>query len=242
MSKGLFADGRQAAVSLSFDDARASQVKVGLDVLAEHDLKASFYVQPGPVGQCIEGWRRAMAAGHEIGNHTIHHPCTGNFCWARAHALEDYTLDQMEAELLEANRRIEQILGVTPRTFAYPCGQTFVGRGVALKSYVPLVAGHFLAGRGYVGQVANAPEFCDLAQVCAFGSDGQSFESLRALIEDAIAGGTWVIFAGHEIGEDGTMTTSASALRELGAYLRGRAADVWVDTVAAVAEHIRDHR
>jgi hypothetical protein len=46
-------------------------------------------------------------------------------------------------ELLAANETLEELLGVRPRTFAYPCGQRFVGAGENTRSYVPVVARHF---------------------------------------------------------------------------------------------------
>jgi peptidoglycan/xylan/chitin deacetylase (PgdA/CDA1 family) len=168
-------EGRQAAVSLSFDDARLSQVDLGLGVLDACGVKATFYVSIGNLRQRLDGWRAAAAAGHEIGNHTLTHPCSGNFPFARGKALEDYTLDGMEAELLGANDEIRRLLGVVPRTFAYPCGQTYVGRGPGVQSYVPLVARHFLVGRAAFNETHNDPGFCDLAQAFSLDGDGKSF-------------------------------------------------------------------
>ncbi len=146
-------NGRRVAVSLSFDDGRASQVDGGTALLDRYGVKATFYVVPSAVEKKLEGWKRAAAGGHEIGNHSLNHPCSGNFAWSRGKALEDYTLDQMRRELTDANRRITELLGVTPESFAYPCGQTFVGRGVGTQSYVPVVASSLryvarVAGRG----------------------------------------------------------------------------------------------
>ena len=146
--------GARAAVSLSFDDARASQVDVGLDLLNRLGAKATFYVVPVRMEQRLEGWKRLAAGGYEIGNHSSRHPCTGNFQWSRDAALEDYTLARMRRELIETNRRIEEMLGVKPVTFAYPCGQTFVGRGRETRSYVPVVAELFLIGRTWLDETA----------------------------------------------------------------------------------------
>ena len=87
----------------------------------------------------LEGWKEIVKDGHEIGNHTLYHPCTGNFPWAREKALENYSLASMRSELISANEQIHEMLGVVPRSFAYSCGQTFVGRGANTQSYVPLI-------------------------------------------------------------------------------------------------------
>ena len=81
----------------------------------------------------FDGWKKAVASGHEIGNHSLHHPCSGNFVWSRKHALENYTLDSMQAEKTKANDLIQKLLGVRPNVFAYTCGQKFAGRGIDTK-------------------------------------------------------------------------------------------------------------
>src|SRR6266851_2349617 len=107
--------GLRAAVSLTWDDARASQIDNGMPLLKELGVRATFYVSPGNIGDRVEGWRKAFLEGHEIGNHTRHHPCTGNFPWSRKHALEDYTLAQMEDELVGCNEDIHELVGLRPQ-------------------------------------------------------------------------------------------------------------------------------
>ena len=99
--------------------------------------------------QRIDGWKKAVVNGHDIGNHSVYHPCSGNFAWSRNRALEEYTLQKMKSELDSASRLINELLGVHPVSFAYPCGQTFIGRGAGVQSYVPLIASMFESGRGW---------------------------------------------------------------------------------------------
>ena len=122
-------EGYEMALSLTFDDARSSQPNGGVDLLDAYGAKATFYVLPESVEPHLEKWQHIVDTGHEIGNHSINHPCTGNFSWSKDHALEAYTLEQMEAELIEASRQIKSLLNVTPRSYAYPCGETTIGRG-----------------------------------------------------------------------------------------------------------------
>lgn len=235
--------GIRAVVSLSFDDARRSQTTNGLPILDAHGIKATFYVSVKPMEQYVQAWRKAVETGHEIGNHTLTHPCTGNFAWSRQNALEDYTLERMEEdEILAANAAIQKALGVTPVTFAYPCGQAYVGRGENVRSYVPLIARHFLAGRGYQGETANAPRCCDLAQALAIGSDGATFEQLKPWVDGAAERGEWLILAGHDIGEGGRQVTLASELEKLCRYVKDPANGIWVDTVAAVGKYVKERR
>lgn len=235
-------DGRRGAVSLTFDDARESQIDAGIPLLDSLGVKATFYVLPDGARKRLDGWRAAAREGHEIGNHTSTHPCTGNFAFSRANALEDYTLRRIEKDADDASVFVAREIGARPVSFAYPCGQTFVGRGEKLRSYVPLVARGFHTGRLYLGEDANDPAFCDFAQLLAIGFDGLSFEEVRPFLEKAAAEGRWLILAGHEIGGSGAQTTRADTLAAVCRHAKDPANGLWIDTVEAVAAHVRNVR
>ena len=231
-------EGKQVALSLSFDDARASQATTGIPVLNEYGVKGTFYVVPSAVKGQLENWKKAVAAGQEIANHSVNHPCTGNFPWSRSRALEDYTQESMRAELAEANAQIHTLLGVRCEGFAYPCGNTFVGRGVNTKSYVPVVADLFATGRGWLNEGPNSPEFCDMAQLTGMEMDGKDFEQILPLIQQARAGGMWLILAGNEMGEGGPQTTRLSMLRKLIQYAQDPKNGIWIAPVGTVARYV----
>lgn len=224
---------------MSFDDARDSQPRVLLPLLDRLGVRATFFVLPEPVERDPGPWREVVAAGHEIGNHTADHPCSANFAWSRGRPLEDLSLTDLAREFDEAQRRIEDTLGVTPRVFAYPCGQTFVGRGRETQSLVPLVAERFLAGRTFNDIVANAPFHCDLAQVAAINVDCIDVTQLHPRLDAAVAERAWLVVGGHEVGPTlAPETTKVSMLEAMVEWCGERR--VWVDTVGAVAERIAD--
>jgi hypothetical protein len=148
----------------------------------------------------------------------------------------------MEAELDGASADIQRLLGLKPATFAYPCGQKFIGRGEDVESYVPLVARRFLVGRGYRDEGANDPAACDLAQVMGMESDGLSFDQMKSLVDAAAAQTGWLVFAGHEIGQPDRQTTQAADLERFLRYARDPASGIWVDTVQAIGNYIRAQR
>jgi peptidoglycan/xylan/chitin deacetylase (PgdA/CDA1 family) len=234
--------GKRVAVSLSFDDARLSQVDRGLDVLNPTGVKVTFFVVPEGVKQRLEGWKRAVASGHEIASHSMNHPCSGNFPWSFDNALENYTLEQMSQQLDEANTEIQRLLGVRMVTFAYPCGQKFVGRGRQVKSYVPVVAEKFLVGRGYYDEYFNDPAFCDLAQAGGTAFDDMDYIQMVKLIARAAEQGAWIIFVGHEIGERAFQVTDATALAALCRYMQDPANGIWVDTVDRIGRYVQQQR
>lgn len=234
--------GKRVAISLTFDDARSSQIDRGLPILDEYGVKATFYVLINPMKERLDDWKKAAANGHEIGNHSLTHPCSGNFPFSREKALENYTLRQMRTELKQANESIERLLGVTPVSFAYPCGQKFVGRGRNLKSYVPLVAEEFLTGRGWMDEWANDPAFCDMAQLMAMELDGKTFEQVKQIMDRTLTDGGWLVFCGHDIGDGGRQVTLVSTLKALCEYAQDPANGLWLDSVESVANYILKQR
>jgi len=235
-------DGKRAAVSLTFDDARLSQPDVGIPILDKHGVKATFYVTVGAFDKRIDAWRAAAAHGHEIGNHTLSHRCSGNFPFARAHALEDTSLAWMEQDILAASDAIEQRLGVRPTTFAYPCGNTFVGRGEKTQSYVPLVAKHFVAGRRFYDEAPNDPTFIDMAMITGISADGATWPFLEKLIESTITDARWLVLVSHEVGDEARQTIPCDVLDRLCAYCADDTNGIWCDTVANIGAYVKGHR
>lgn len=108
--------GKEAAVSLTFDDGIADHLEVArhLDSLG---LRATFWLNPSVIGQIDDyaprlTWddcRLMAAAGHELSNHSWSHP---NFL--------DLTPDEILREVSLADEAIEREIGRRPTTFCYP--------------------------------------------------------------------------------------------------------------------------
>lgn len=235
-------EGKRAAVSLTFDDGRPSQIDTGLPLLEKLGVRATFFVLPGNVEKRLEGWRRAVQLGHEIGNHSSTHPCTANYAFSRANALEDYDLDRIASDIDAAQQAIRRLLEVEPVSFAYPCGQSFVGRGAAARSYVPLVAERFLLGRGYMGEAANDVAVFDLAQAMGTPFDDMAPADALKLVEAAARDGRWIIFVGHDIGPRKFQSVDASTIEAIVRYAKDPAHGVWLETAGAVARWIQLRR
>ncbi|WP_125564360.1 polysaccharide deacetylase family protein [Pseudoalteromonas rubra] len=244
MTTFQYPHGARNAVSLTFDDARESQLDVGVPILDQYGIKATFYVMPEPVGARLKDWRKVVKMGHELGNHTLSHLCTGNFDWLRAQdkGLEQVNLAWLEQDILTTNQYLKTQLGVEPKSFAYPCGNTFVGRGAQVKSYVPLIARHFETGRTWLDETANNPVYTDFAQLTGIRIDGLTFEELKATLEALRENNKWIILAGHEVGENGRYSVDARVLLQLIQYLNTPENGYWVDTVEKVASYIKMHR
>jgi peptidoglycan/xylan/chitin deacetylase (PgdA/CDA1 family) len=233
--------GCQGAVSLTFDDGLASQLELAIPLLNRYGLQATFYVQPrDQYREQLLPWRAAAQAGHEIGNHTISHPCSKNFALISENqrpALEEMGLDEIEAEIVEAGRRIREIIPEQPATsFGYTCYQPFVGRGPTRQSYVPVVARHCVAGRGK-GERPNDPRHCDLWYLWSTPCERMTGAQLVGLAEQAPVQGRWTILTFHGI-NDGHLLVSSGDLEELCAYLARQRERIWCAPVATIAQRV----
>ena len=238
-------DGIKMALSLTFDDARLTQPDKGIPLLDKYGVRATFYVSPASMLKRVNEWKKAVRNGHEIGNHTINHPCSGNFPFARGRALENYSLEMIKSELDSASKLVKETLGVTPVSFAYPCGQTYVGRGVDTRSYVPIISATFETGRVWMSEAPNDPAYCDMAQLYDMPLDAKSFDQIKLLIDTAKKRGFWLILAGHEMDEEyseGELISSLKTIEEICKYASDPANGIWLDNVGNIAAYIKSVR
>jgi len=230
----------QGGVSLTFDDGTKNQLEKAVPALDEFGMKGTFYIHP--VGDDwtarLESWKTVAARGHEIGNHTLTHPCPGNIL-GKPGGLEAMTLKDIEDDVLKAQGRLGQLAPHQKTwTFAYPCYCTDVGRGETRQSYIPVIARHFLAGRaaGEYG-IGNAPGAVDLACVWSLPVERMSGYEMIGLVEEITAKGHWAILVFHEI--DGSrLTVGTHDFRMLLNHLRNRSGAIWTAPVVEVAQKI----
>ena len=71
-------DTQQRVVALTYDDGPSPPYTDPLlDVLAKHDVKATFFLIGNRVEQYPETVHRILAEGHQVGNHSYSHPVLG---------------------------------------------------------------------------------------------------------------------------------------------------------------------
>lgn len=237
----------QGAVSLTFDDGRASQLDHVVPVLAEFDLQATFYINPRGTTEAewrsrLEPWIAVQAAGHELGNHSLSHVCSRAMRPRRdpeRPALETWTLDDVAADVLEAERRLDAVVPMPEgqgRTFCYPCYQEHVGEGATRQSYVPVIARHFAAARGGGQDFGfNHPATCDLHYLWSWRAELMDGPTLVGRCEQASLG-SWVILTFHDVGVSSRLSNTDEAFRELCTYLARHRHRLWTAPMASVAK------
>jgi len=243
---------KKMALSITFDDATISQIDSGIPILDKYGVKATFYVTLPNLEKRIDAWRKVINNGHEIGNHTTKHPCSLNYDGDHNNSLEYHTIIRMRNDLNVENIIIKNILGVNPVSFAYPCGQTFIGEGLNTKSYVPLVSEMFESGRLFADGSVN-PVFSDMAQLPSEHLDDRSFDQIKGLIENARKTGKWLILTGHNIGTVQSLchgyltspeylTSSKSTIEAICKYAIDPKNGIWIDNVHNIASYIKGKR
>ncbi|WP_255529580.1 polysaccharide deacetylase family protein [Planomonospora sp. ID91781] len=102
---------RIKCVALTFDDGPGRYTGTLLRHLAAYRARATFYVVGRNVAENPGVVRRAVEAGHEIGNHTWSH-----------HDLTRLPAAAIRADLARTDRAVERAAGVTPETVRPPYG------------------------------------------------------------------------------------------------------------------------
>ncbi|WP_261986874.1 polysaccharide deacetylase family protein [Actinomadura sp. HBU206391] len=106
-------DAPPRSIALTIDDgpSREWTPKV-LALLERHDVQATFCVIGQEVRRFPELLREIVAAGHQVANHTMHHPVS----------LARLPARRIEAEIRDAHRYIQDVGGTTPKLFRAPGG------------------------------------------------------------------------------------------------------------------------
>ena len=164
--------------------------------------------------------------------------------------METVTLDEMEADVLEAERRLKELIPEQSiRSFCYPCYQDYVGEGSTRQSYVPVIAKHFPAARGR-GEAPNHPALTDLHFLTSAVAAGwMSGSELCESTESAIRQGRWVILVFHSFQNEPRSPrvpgsyhhgspVSADDFRELCKYLDANRDRIWTAPVITIAQKI----
>lgn len=232
------------AVSLSYDDSVPVHHQRVAPLLEEHGLRGTFYLSIHNL-ENAEAWKVVAAQGHELGNHSLFHPCRreppGNYAWLAAdYDLADYSPRRFRDELALANRVIDLLDGGKPRTYGNNCTNLTIGRGDREQPMDPILAELFVAGRGAITNQPVDPAQPAFTRLGHYSGDGKTFVQLRAEIEGARARGAWIIYMFHGVGA-GThnLFIDDHEHRQLIAWLDQERSSIWTAPVVDIARHLQ---
>ena len=244
---GVFPDGAVCAVSLTYDDSVPIHHQRVAPLLSSHGLHGTFYLSIHNLSD-PEEWKKVAAHGHELGNHSLFHPCRreppGNYSWlAEDYDLANYTPGRFRDELALANKVIDMLDGGRPRTYGNNCTHLTIGRGDKLEPMDPILEKLFVAARGAITSEPVDPANPVFTRLGHYNGDGKTFEQLRAEIEGARAHGAWIIYMFHGVGK-GThsLFVDDEEHRKLVEWLDQECASIWTASVVEVAQHLKATR
>lgn len=235
---------KKCAVALTYDDALSVHLDNVMPALDSVGLKGTFYLT-AYFPSCkdrMEDWRKAATNGHELGNHTLYHPCINKNKKAdkvnNDRDLSQYTLKRMTDEIRMTNIFLTALDGKKERTFAYPCGDRTVGDNI---SYVDAIKKDFVAARGVREKVMHLNDV-DLFNVNAFIVNGQSGEELIAVVKEAMQKKGFVVFLFHGVGGEHNIDVSIEAHRKLIQFLKQNEKDVWTAPFLEICQYVNRKR
>lgn len=213
----------RGVLSLSFDDIPASAWLEAGPILAEHGVKATYYVCGGLSGGRnldlpqfeTEHLQALHEAGHEVGCHTYEHVSTLTLSPAEL----DASLARNAAWVSE---RLDdyQIL-----SFAYPFGDCALGAK-------PVIDRRFLCGRGVRDGINAGRVDRNLLQAVGLESRRLPGYDLEQMVADTAASRGWLIAYGHDVSD--APTPYGCRPEDIDRLIRlAKAADLDIQPVAA---------
>jgi sialate O-acetylesterase len=245
---GLFAQqsadtwkGKKSAVVLTYDDALNVHLDKVIPLLDSVKFKGTFYLSgyfPG-CRERIQDWRKAAGGGHELGNHTLFHPCLGDIQgreWVSGERkMENYSTQRMSEEIKMNNILLNAIDGKTKRTFAYPCGDTRIHDSAYIDMH------DFVAARGTKPRHVNIMQI-DLSDISCTSIMSQSGTQLINLVKQIMSEGGLLVFLFHGVGGEHAINVSEEAHRELVYFLKQHENEILIAPMIEVAEHIKGYQ
>lgn len=234
---------KKCAVVLTYDDALNVNLDIVIPALDSLGLKGTFYLigESPAVSKRIPEWRTAAKKGHELGNHSLMHPCDATFpgrSWVGSDkALDKYTVSRAVNEIRVTNTLLQAIDGKTERTFAFPCGDTKIG---SVNFYDDL-KNDFVAARGVQQNFQHIKEV-DLNDINCFYIDGHSGEYMIDLVKKAIESHTLLVFLFHGVGGEHAINVSAKAHKELLQFMKLHEKEIWNAPMVDVAKFIKKNQ
>ena len=233
-------NGANAAVVFTYDDGLDCHLDIAGPQLDEFGLKGTFFCtgnSPSLYNRTDE-WRAITKRGHELGNHTLFHPCDGTGQdWVKPeYDLRTYTPEQIVAELTTANTLLKAIDGKTERTFGYTCSN-YVAGGVDFTDSVKNI---FVAAR-CDGPIPETMHGYKTYKTPSFASIDPKIEDLIAQVEEARSKGTIVVFMFHSVG-GGYLNTAADVHRQLLQYVSENSDVLYSDSFINVMKYVKENQ
>jgi peptidoglycan/xylan/chitin deacetylase (PgdA/CDA1 family) len=232
---------KQAAVVLTYDDAIDQHLDNAVPVLDATGLKATFYITgyAAAVKTRLNEWRKLAAKGHELGNHTLYHPCVGGIGreWVKPdYELQRYSIQRMLDETRMNNVFLQALDGKTSRTFAFTCGDMKIGD----SSFIGLMKNDFTAARAVRAEMHTIDKI-DLYNVDCYYVNGQTAAQMKAWVKQAVETKSLLVILFHGVGGGNSLNVSVDAHMQFLQYLQQQK-NIWIAPMVEVAAYIKQYQ
>jgi peptidoglycan/xylan/chitin deacetylase (PgdA/CDA1 family) len=239
----------RAIICLTYDDGLETQLSTVIPQLDSAGFKATFFLnsihgssQSEMIGQTPEavlGWTNAAKNGHELGNHTVFHPCPEKVGWAKALAIDGYTMDKIIQEIITQNSFLSLLDPKRKtRSFAFPCNNVLVA-GIDYSKIIKekgLVK--FARAGGDSNSVITNPRSLNTMQVPSWHVwTGTTLQELVAFAEKVKKAGGMGIYQFHGVGGQ-IFKISRETHKAFLEYLKMHHQDYWVTTFSEAMEFV----
>jgi peptidoglycan/xylan/chitin deacetylase (PgdA/CDA1 family) len=144
--------------------------------------------------------------GHELGNHTIFHPCRRDpieppSVTADWNNLQHFTEERLRNELQVSNFVLHLIDDQVARTYGNTCHNATIGPADNLQRIEPILKDYFVAARGERHERPSHSAGADLFNMGTLSGDGRLCAEWCGFIEQALEIGGMAIFTFHKVGQ-----------------------------------------
>src|SRR4030095_7669193 len=231
--------GKKCAVVLTYDDAINQHLDNAIPVLDSLGLKATFYLTAfsQSMQTRLNDWKKLAVNGHELGNHTLYHPCIGGKGreWVSPeYDMNNYTVRRMVDETRMTNLFLQALDGKTKRTFAFTCGDMKIGD----SSFINAMKKDFVAARAVRAQMHKINEI-DLYNMDCYMVNGETAEQMIDWVKKAAETNSLLVILFHGVGGGNALNVSIAAHRSFLQYLKKNEKDLWIAPMLDVAEYIK---
>lgn len=232
-------NGKKCAVVLTYDDAINEHLDNAIPILDSLKLKATFYLTAFSTSMQtrLSEWKKLAAKGHELGNHTLFHPCIGgaNRTWVKPeYDMNNYSVQRMIDETRMTNVFLQALDGKTKRTFAFTCGDMKIGS----TSFIDSMQKDFVAARAVRSQMHKLNEV-DLYNVDCYMVNGESGAQMIEWAKKAMETNSLLVILFHGVGGGNSLNVSLPAQRQFLQFLKTNKKDIWTAPMIEVAEYIK---
>jgi len=233
----------KAIVCLTYDDCLDVHLDNVIPALDSLGFKGTFYI-PGNstcLNNRMDEWRTAAKNGHELGNHTLFHPCFGKSMkrdWVGAdYDLDIYSMQRLVDEIKVNNTLLKAVDGKSERTFAYTCGDKKIGD----ENIWDKIKDEFVAARGVNGIMYSINEV-DISDIGSYAMINASGEEMIDLVKQAMKNNSLIVFLFHGIGGGHSINVALEEHNKLLRFLKENEKNICVAPLVDIAGYINEKK